>query len=109
MTQGIDVVVPLWAVDGRSESSDLTLRLVTKDGVTFLEVDTHDAVLPPDATFWRTDTDGRTTGLHAAVTDVVFGFRFPDTRPDAPVEVVLSVIDGSGLVLQTSPPVPIIA
>jgi hypothetical protein len=100
--EGFDVVVPLDSVDGSTPQSYLTLRLVPREGVAFLEVDTADAVLAPDAAFWRTTIDPGNDGVTTASVGPVMGLRIGDVAPGEPIEVTVSVIDGGEFVLQST-------
>ena len=100
--EGADVVVPLDSVDGSTPQSYLTLRLTTEQDVTFLEVDTADAVLAPDAAFWRTDVEPGTSGISTANIGGVLGFRIGNAPLGEPIEVTVSVIDGGEFVLQST-------
>lgn len=100
--EGFEVVVPLESVDDSTARSYLTLRLETEQGVTFLAVDTADAVLAPDAAFWRTEINGRGRGFSTANAGKVMGFRLGDAPVGEPIEVTISVIDGGEFVLQTT-------
>lgn len=105
-TEGIsedsEVVVALDSVDGTTEQSYLTLRLRRVAGVAFLEVDTADAVLAPDAAFWRTTLDPGNDGFNTAGVGSVTGFRIGDAPLGEPIEVTVSVIDGGEFVLQST-------
>lgn len=100
--EGFDVVVPLDSVDGSTPQSYLTLRLTTEQDVTFLEIDTADAVLAPDAAFWRTDVEPGTSGISTASIGGVLGFRIGNAPLGEPIEVTVSVIDGGEFVLQST-------
>jgi hypothetical protein len=102
ISEGADVVVPLDSVDGSTTQSYLTLRLTTEQDVTFLEVDTADAVLAPDAAFWRTDVEPGTSGISTANIGGVLGFRIGNAPLGEPIEVTVSVIDGGEFVLQST-------
>jgi hypothetical protein len=102
ISEGADVVVPLDSVDGSTPQSYLTMRLTTQQGVTFLEVDTADALLAPDAAFWRTTTDPGNDGVTTANVGGVLGFRIGDAPISEPIEVTVSVIDGGEFVLQST-------
>lgn len=102
ISEGSDVVVPLASVDGTTEQGYLTLRLRSEEGVTFLEVVTVDAVLAPDAAFWRTDLSPGGGGMSTARVGSVLGFRIGDAPPGEPIEVTVSVIDGGEFVLQST-------
>ena len=106
--EGFDVVVPLDSVDGTTEPGYLTLRLRREDGVAFLEVVTAEAVLAPDAAFWRTDVDPGTGGMSTAGIGGVLGFRVGDAPLGEPIEVTVSVIDGGEFVLQSTGPITLI-
>lgn len=102
ISEGADVVVALDSVDDSTAQSYLTLRLTTQQGVTFLEVDTANAVLAPDAAFWRTQVDPGTSGASTANVGGVLGFRIGDAPIGEPIEVTVSVIDGGEFVLQST-------
>lgn len=100
--EGADVVVPIDSVDGSTPQSYLTLRLSTREGVTFLEVATADAVLASDAAFWRTTIDPGNDGVTTASVGPVMGLRIGDAPLGEPIEVTVSVIDGGEFVLQST-------
>jgi hypothetical protein len=75
---------------------------VTREGVAFLEVDTADAVLAPDAAFWRTTADPGNDGVTTASVGPVMGLRIGDVASREPIEVTVSVIDGGEFVLQST-------
>jgi hypothetical protein len=102
ISEGADVVVALDSVDDSSVTSYLTLRLKTAQGVAFLEVHTVDAVLAPDAAFWRTEIDPGGGGMSTAHVGGVLGFRIGEAPLREPFEVTISVIDGGEFVLQTT-------
>ncbi len=102
ISESVEVVIPLTSVDDSSVTSYLTLRLKSEQGVSFLEVDTADAVLAPDAAFWRTDIDGGGGGISTARVGGVHGFRLGDAPVGVPIDVTIDVIDGGEFVLQTT-------
>ncbi len=109
ISEGADVVVALVPVDDTSTpTSYLTLRLTTKQGVTSLEVYTADAVLAPDAAFWRTKIDGRGGGISTARTGGVMGFRIGAAPVTDPIDLTISIIDGGDFVLQTTEAIQLI-
>ena len=75
---------------------------MTREGVAFLEVDTADAVLAPDAAFWRTTIDPGNDGVTTASVGPVMGLRIGDVARGEPIEVTVSVIDGGEFVLQST-------
>jgi hypothetical protein len=103
--EGSEVVVALMSVDGTTEGGYLTLRLRTQDGVAFLEVATAEAVLAPDAAFWRTEVDTGTGGMSTALVGSTLGYRIGDAPLREPFEVTVSVIDGGEFVLQSTGPI----
>lgn len=102
ISEGAEVVIPLTSVDDSTATSYLTLRLKTEQGVTFLEVDTADAVLAPDAAFWHTEINGGGGGISTANVGGVLGFRLGDAPVGVTIDVTISVIDGGEFVLQTT-------
>ncbi|HWM22644.1 MAG TPA: hypothetical protein VNO51_23325 [Ilumatobacteraceae bacterium] len=106
ISEGGDVVVALTPIDDTSTvTSYLTLRLTTEQDVTFLQVDTTNAVLAPDAAFWRTEIGGRVRGISTARTGSVMGFRIGETPITDPIDVKISIIDGGDFVLQSTEPI----
>jgi hypothetical protein len=109
ISENADVVVALVPIDDTATATSyLTLRLTTEQDVTFLEVDTADAVLAPDAAFWRTEIDGHGGGISTARTGSVMGFRIGDAPVTGPINVTVSIIDGGDFVLQTTEPIQLI-
>jgi hypothetical protein len=107
--EGVDVVVALVPVDDTATAkSYLTLRLTIREGVTFLEVDNADAVLAPDAAFWRTHLDGGGGGISTARVGTVNQFRIGDASAEDPINVTIDVIDGGDVVLQTTGPIQLV-
>jgi hypothetical protein len=108
ISPGVDVVVALAPVDeATAPTSYLTLRLATREGATFLEIHTADAVLAPDAAFWATEIDGRRSFTTAAPAMIgsVMGTRIGDATAINPFSVTISIIDGGDFVLQTTGPI----
>jgi hypothetical protein len=100
--EGADVVVSLVPTDPRVAIGYLVLRLSTRQGVTYLEVDTTEAVLAPDAAFWHTETSIGNDGISTARIGGTLGYRIGDAPIRDPIEVTVSVIDGGGFVLQST-------
>ncbi len=97
--------VMLLSQDNDIPASTLTLRLVERNGVVALEVDTAQAVLHPDAALWVTTIEGRGGGRSSAAAGGVLGFRLGDAPLTGEVVVTIQTVDLTDTPVQSILPV----
>lgn len=106
----IDESVPVMLInqDTDTPASTLTLRLVDHDGVVFLEVDTTEAVVHPDAVLWVTTIEGRGGGKSSVSAGGVLGYRLGDAPLTGEVNVTIKTVDLTDTPLQSTLPIRLI-
>lgn len=100
----IDEPFPVMLLNADTDipASTLTLRLVEREGVVFLEVDTADTVVDPDAALWVTSIVGRGGGRSSAGAGGVLGYRLGDAPLTGEVIVTIQTVDLTDTPLQST-------
>ena len=94
--------------DTATPVSSLSFRLDVQDGIAFLEIDTTDAAIAPEAEYWKIEIDGAIRSRSsAASTDAggVMGVRLGEAPITAPFTATVSTTDGDDLTIQTTGPI----
>lgn len=98
----IEVTLPLYAVDPSAPVSSLILRLVERDGVAFLEIDTSEAVIASGAEYWKIEINGQMRLRTTVGTGGTIGQRIGDAPIADPFEVEIFTTAGDDLTIQTT-------
>jgi hypothetical protein len=97
---GREVVLDAFDTVGDGVSGSFRLRFVVEDGASFLEVDTVDLVLQPDAVFQVLEIDGRLRAKNTAGVGPTLGQRIADDPLPDPFTVSITITDATDNVLQ---------